>query len=91
MAKTGGSAPLIVSIAEKLGTAVGTIVAKTSDVVEVATKSLQPFAPNPKPQAKKTAGSSKARVPKSKPSTIKKKVARAAKSKTRTRKPPAKM
>ena len=45
MAKTGGSTPLIVTIAEKLGTAVGTIVAKTSDVVDGATKSLQPSAP----------------------------------------------
>jgi hypothetical protein len=89
MAKTGGSTPLIITIAEKLGTAVGTIVAKTSDVVEGATKSLQPSAPNPKPQAQKTAGSSKARAPKRKPSTMKKKVARAAKGKTRARKRPA--
>ena len=34
MAKTVDSTPLIVTIAEKLGTAVGTIVAKTTDVVE---------------------------------------------------------
>lgn len=90
MAKTVDSTPLIVTIAEKLGTAVGTIVAKTTDVVEGATKSLQSPHPSPKPRAKKTAGSRRATAPKRKPSTMKKKVARAAKSKTRTRKRPAK-
>jgi hypothetical protein len=89
MAKTGGGTPLIITIAEKLGTAVGTIVAKTSDVVEGATKSLQPSVPNPKPRAQKTARSSKARAPKRKPSTMKKKVTRAAKGKTSTGKRPA--
>ena len=54
MAKTVDSTPLIVTIAEKLGTAVGTIVAKTTDVVEGATKSLQSPHPSPKPRAKKT-------------------------------------
>ena len=53
MAKTVDSTPLIVTIAEKLGTAVGTIVAKTTDVVEGATKSLQSPRPSPKSRAKK--------------------------------------
>ena len=88
MANTVGSTPLIITIAEKLGTAVGTIVAKTSDVVEGATKSLQ--GPTPNPRAQKTARSRKARVPKPKPSTMKKKVARAATGKTHTRKRAAK-
>ena len=90
MAKTVDSTPLIVTIAEKLGTAVGTIVAKTTDVVEGATKSLQSSHPSPKPRVKKMPGSRRATAPKRKPSTMKKKVARAAKGKTRTRKRPAK-
>ena len=90
MANTVGSTPLIITIAEKLGTAVGTIVAKTSDIVEGATKSLQLSAPSPKPQAQKTSRSRNARAPKPKPSTMKKKVARAATGKTCTRKRAAK-
>ena len=90
MAKPVGNTPLMITIAEKVGAAVGMIVARTSDVVDGATKSLQPPAPSAKPQPKKTAKTRKVKAPKRKAGTIKKKVARPATGTARTGKRSAK-
>ena len=88
MAKPVGSTPLMIAIAERVGTAVGLIVARTSDAVEGATKSLKPAARTAQP--KKTARVRRVRVAKRKTGTIEKKVVRTARSRARTRKRPAK-
>ena len=95
MAKPVRDIPLMISIAEKVGTTVGLIVAKTTDAVEGAhkmvegatksltpAKSLEPGKPAPTRKGR--------RVAKPKAGTIKKKAVRAAAVATRKRKPPAK-
>lgn len=89
MAKPVKNTPLMISIAERVGTTVGLIVAKTTGAVEGATKmvegaanSLKPAKPAPTRQGK--------RVAKRKAGTIREKAVRAAAVTTRKRKRPAK-
>jgi hypothetical protein len=86
MAKPVKNTPLMISIAERVGTTVGLIVAKTTDAVEGATKMVEGAAKSLKPATTRQGK----RVAQPKAGTIRKKAVRAAAATTRKRKRPAK-
>jgi hypothetical protein len=88
MAKRVKSRPLMISIAEKLGTTVGRIVATTTGAVEEATRMVEGAAKSLKSQKAVRTRKAK-RVVKRKVGTIRKKAVRSAVATTRKRKRPA--
>ena len=89
MTKTVKSNPLMIAIAEKVGTTVGMIVAKTTDAVEGATRMVGGAA-KPIKREKAVPARAPKRAARRKAGTMKKKAVPAAEATTRKRKRPVK-